>query len=96
MNGNSHISLKEAIEKLLENTKLKGKLREHELSSSWEEIVGPMIARHTRELTMKRDVLVVKFDSAPLKQELIMMKSQLKDRLNEALGEQYIKDILIL
>lgn len=92
----NEVTLKEAINRLLDSYKIKNKLKVVQLTSQWEKLVGPMIARHTRDIYMKQDTLVLKFDSAPLKQEVSMMKSRLIVHLNEALGEEVIKDITLL
>lgn len=96
MRKNNEVTLKEGINKLLESYQLKGKMKLVELQSNWEGLVGSMIAKHTQEIYMKGNVLVLRFDSAPLKQEVSMMKSRLMKHLNEALGGEPIKDILFL
>lgn len=81
---------------MLDAYQLKGRLKLVELQSNWESLVGSMIAKHTQEMYMKGSTLVLRFDSAPLKQEVSMMKSRLIKHLNEALGGNLIKDILFI
>jgi predicted nucleic acid-binding Zn ribbon protein len=59
----------------------------------WEEVVGELIARNTRALGMKGDVLWVLVKSPPWMQELKLLKEVLITRLNERLGEKVVKDI---
>lgn len=92
----NEVTLKEGINKLLDAYQLKGRLKLVELQSNWESLVGSMIAKHTLEMYMKGSTLVLRFDSAPLKQEVSMMKSRLIKHLNEALGGNLIKDILFV
>lgn len=89
-------TLGSAIERLLEVYGLKGKMKGLELQSSWKEIVGPMISKYTKDVKLKNGTLIVKFDSAPLKQEVIMMKTKFIARLNEELGGNYVKEMLVL
>ena len=96
MKNNDAESLGSAITRLLEVYGLKTKLKSIELQSSWAEIVGPMIAKYTKEVQLRNGTLIVKFDSAPLRQEVIMMKSKFIARLNEDLGGEYVKEMLIL
>ena len=96
MNKNNQVTLKEAINKLLDSYQLKGKMKTVELINQWEKLVGPMIARHTKDIYMNGSTLVLKFDSAPLKQEVSMMKTRLIKHLNESLGEEVIKDVSIM
>lgn len=96
MYKNNQITLKEALEKMVDAYQLKGKIKTVELTTKWHTLVGPMLAKHTTYLQLQAGILVIKFDSAPLKQEVSMMKSRMKQHLNEALGEELIKDIRIL
>ncbi len=67
-----------------------------EISSQWSTLMGPMIANHTKDIFLKEGVLFVRFDSAPLKQEMSMMKTKVIKHLNEQMGEEIIKDIKLL
>lgn len=96
MNRNNQITLKDAIEKLIDTYKLRGGLSTVSLEKNWEELVGPLIAKYTTDIKMKNEVLIVKVSSAPLKNELMMMRSQIKKKLNERITGFVIKEILIL
>lgn len=57
----------------------------------WKE-VGP-IARNTRAIGMKGEVLWVEVASPPGMQELELLKRELLRRLNERLGGEVVKDL---
>jgi predicted nucleic acid-binding Zn ribbon protein len=92
----TEISLKDAIEKFLKDFHLEEKLNETRLVGSWEKIAGKMIARHTKEIFVRDQVLYIKADSAALKQELTYMRSKLIEKLNKAAGAEVIVDIKLL
>lgn len=70
------------------------KLDEISLLKSWEEVTGPMIVKHTKDLYFKSGVLYVELDSAPLRQELSFAKSKLKEKLNQAAAKNMVNEIV--
>lgn len=57
----------------------------------WSSEMGTMVNRYTTELTVKDNTLVVRVNSAPLRQELIYNSDALLTRLNNALPEPVLK-----
>ncbi len=64
------------------------------LIKSWDEVVGPMISKHTKDLSFKDGKLIVTIDSAPLRQELSFSKSKLMLKLNEHAGKTLVNTIV--
>ena len=54
MSKHNEHSIKEAIELLLKAYKLDDRLAEKKLISSWETVMGKMIAKHTMDLSTLR------------------------------------------
>ncbi|MCB0792194.1 MAG: DUF721 domain-containing protein [Flavobacteriales bacterium] len=75
---------------------LREKLDEQEVASIWDEVAGGMVARHTKDLSLKRGRLTVTVDSAPLRQELSYLKEQLIDRLNERFGREVVREVVLV
>ncbi|TDN95827.1 DUF721 domain-containing protein [Sunxiuqinia elliptica] len=86
--------LSEVLRDYIEENKLQKKLTEVDLIASWEQVVGKTIARYTESLRITNGTLFVKTSSPALRSELVMMKEQLKARLNEQAGEQLIREII--
>lgn len=96
MSKHNEKTLKEALHVMVEQYRLKGKLNQTRIRAHWEELMGPSIARYTREIKMGRKKLYIYLDSAPLRQELSMGKEKIRRMLNEKLGEEYIQEVVIL
>ncbi len=60
---------------------------------AWEPLAGPEIAAHARPASIKKGILFVTVDSAPMAQELSFRKQDLKSSLNRALGADLVADI---
>ena len=88
-------SIGDAIEKFLEQSRIRGSIQALQIGDVWEEIMGKTIARYTEEIKIINDTLFITTHVAPLKQELIFQKEKIKLRVNEALGKKVIKDIVI-
>ena len=82
------------IKNLLQAEKLDGKMNELRVAELWAEVVGPAINRYTVSRYVKGGVLVVHLSSAVLRNDLMMGRSILVKRLNEAVGSEVIKDII--
>lgn len=88
-------NMKEAIDQLLDSYRLKGKVNEKRLVAAWQELMGKKIAQHTRKLYISNNKLFLTIDSAPLKQELSFAKNKIVELVNEKLGENVVKDVVI-
>jgi predicted nucleic acid-binding Zn ribbon protein len=79
----------------MKNSKLNRKMVEHDITARWEELAGSLVARHTNHINYYENKLTIYLDSASLKQEVLMRKDSLIDRINTNLNSQLIKDIII-
>jgi predicted nucleic acid-binding Zn ribbon protein len=63
--------------------------------NSWPKVVGPFIASHTIDLSVKNHVLFVRVDSDALRNELSYSKSLLLKNLNEIVGKELLNEIVL-
>ena len=82
------------IEDLLKKEKLDVELDEHRASALWPQIVGNGINRYTIKRYVKDGVMTVHLSSASLANELMLGRSALIARINEALGREVIREII--
>jgi hypothetical protein len=88
-------SMAEALKKFLESSRLKGGIQAMQIGDIWEEIMGKTIARHTEKLQIIGDKLIITTHIGPLKQELVYQKEKIKQRVNEALGQKLVNEVII-
>lgn len=89
-------SLAEAMQIFLNKSKIKGSIQALQIEDAWETIMGKTIARYTDKIEIHGYTLYITSHMAPLKQELQFQKEQIIVRVNETLGENTIKEIVIL
>ena len=95
MRRSKTIPLAEAIKDYIREMNLEGKLMEVNLISSWEEIVGKAISSRTSRVYIRDHVLYVTLNSSVARNELMMLKEALREKLNERAGKEVIKDIVL-
>lgn len=95
MRRSKTISLAEAIKDYIREMKLDGKLVEVNLINSWEEIVGKAISSRTSKIYIKDHILYVHLNSSVVRNELLMVREALREKLNERAGSEVIKEIVL-
>ena len=88
-------SLGDALRKFLNQSQLKGSIQALQIEEVWEQIMGKTVARYTDKIQIHGHTLYVNTTVAPLRQELIYQKDKIIQRVNEALGENVIKEVVI-
>lgn len=88
-------SIKELIDKALDDDSVRDAVREQRICYLWPEIVGPGINRYTTRRYISGGILHVFLSSAPLKNELQFHRDRLVELLNGAVGADVITDIMI-
>lgn len=74
---------------------LESPLNEYRLIQGWAHVMGPIVARYTRDLSIRNQTLYVQLSSPAVKQELMMQRRELVERLNAYVGAQVVCDIVI-
>lgn len=88
-------SVGDALKILLARSGWGAKVHEIRIKQEWETIVGKTISRYTSQLQLLGRVLTIYTDIAPLKQELMLNKEQLINKINAHFEETVVMDIKI-
>lgn len=85
----------DALRNFLNKSRLKSGIRAVQIEEVWEQLMGKTIARYTDKIQIINQTLFIRTNVGPLKQELQYQKSSIIQRVNEALGENLIKEVVI-
>ncbi len=85
----------DAIKLFLKKSRLKTGIQALQIAEVWEKLMGKTIARYTEKIQIINHTLIIKTHVGPLKQELMYQKDKIIIRVNEELGENVIKDVII-
>ncbi len=91
----AEISLQEAIQQFLLKSRLKSGIQAIRIEEVWEELMGKTIAKYTDKIQIVKGTLFITSYDASLKNVLLFQKEQIIQRVNEAMGELTIKEVVI-
>jgi hypothetical protein len=87
--------LKAVLQEWIASRKLANRLHLTRVREVWNEEMGTSINTYTRDMKIVRRKLFITIDSAPLREELSFNRDKIKKRMNDALGEEYIVDVVV-
>lgn len=88
-------SIGQAMQEFLKGSRLKGGIQALQIEDVWEDIMGKTVARYTDKLQIIGDKLIISTHVAPLKNELIYQKEKIRHRVNEALKQKVVNEVII-
>ena len=91
----SEISIGDAIKAFLKSSRLKTGIQALQIEEIWATMMGKTIAKYTDKIQIINHTLFIHTNIGPLKQELMYQKEKIIERVNEALGESVIKEVII-
>jgi hypothetical protein len=91
----SEMSLGDAMKQFLEKSRLKGGMQALQIKDVWEDIMGKTIAKYTDKIEIKNHTLFITSSVAPLKNELLYQKEKIIERVNQALGERVVREVVV-
>lgn len=96
MNKSNERPLGEIIREVLKHHRLDNKLCETRIRFQWTRLMGPHIDRYTDKVTMQGTQLTIYLRSSVLRNELGFAREEIMEKLNKALGERMIQDIVFM
>jgi predicted nucleic acid-binding Zn ribbon protein len=89
-------TLKEAIEQMLQVYKIKRRYDETGIKSSWPQLVGNSVANRTKEIYIHDKKLFLRIESSVIKNELVMMRAQIIEKINREADSVLVEEIIFL
>ena len=95
MRGDNTSNVGDIIRKLMKNPKLAEKMDELDALDVWKELIGDNLKKFVVSAKVHKGNLHVKLSSSVLRNELSYKKSELKEQINQKLGKEIVKEILL-
>jgi len=89
------MNMGDALKRFINESPYKHQMQAAQIESAWENIMGKTIANYTDKIQIIGDKLIISTQVAPLKQELNMQSEKILKRVNEELGREVVKVLLI-
>ena len=96
MPSDNNRPLKDWLQVFAQSPQLRAKLYQTRVEKMWAELMGPVISGYTRRIKLDDQTLFLFIESASLKSELTIMREQIRLRVNERLGEEFVKEVRVL
>ena len=62
----------------------------------WEDVVGESLRAHTRPVRVKEGRMVVAVEDSVWKQEISLLQGEIIEKLNDRIGSEVIRDIVLV
>ena len=95
MNYFNEYNLGEAIAEFLEKYHLQDGYVRAQITTIWKNTVGKMVAAYTKKVELNNNRLTIYVTSPVVKQELMMLKTDIIKQLNKSIGKELIKEVEI-
>ncbi len=91
----NNLSLGEALEEFIATNKLQKGIDKVNVRDAWKKLMGNGVNNYTTGVELKQDTLFISLNSSVLREELSHGKSKIITLLNEELGKDLIKKIVL-
>lgn len=88
-------SLSDALKDFVETNKLQKGLDKVNVADAWTRLMGNGVNNYTTAIKLDRDTLYVQLSSSVLREELSYGKTKIIDMLNEELGKEVVKKLVL-
>jgi len=92
---NDNQNMKEALSAFIQKNKLQGGMDKVDTRTAWANLMGNGVNNYTTAIELKNDTLFVSLSSSVLREELSLGKSKIIKMLNEELGKELVKKLVL-
>lgn len=92
---NDHMSISEALQEFVQDNKLQKGLDKVNVRDVWNSQMGPAIEKYTTAIKLEKSTLYVQLSSSVLREELSYGKEKIIKMLNEELGKELVKKLIL-
>ncbi|WP_298534363.1 DUF721 domain-containing protein [uncultured Algibacter sp.] len=93
--NNEHISISDALKEFVETNKLEKGLDKVNVAEAWAKLMGNGVNNYTTSVNLERETLYIQLSSSVLREELGYGKHKIINMLNEELGKEIIKKLIL-
>jgi len=93
--NNVNLKLSDALKEFVSENKLQKGLDKVDVQEAWVSLMGNGVNNYTTSVQLQNDTLYVQLSSSVLREELSYGKEKIINMLNESLGKQLIKKLIL-
>lgn len=93
MERHKSVPINNLLDAWLRNNGLETPLLQYRLVQGWPTVMGPGVARYTGSIDIYGNTLRVQIKNAALRQNLLMMRTEIAHKMNEYVKAQVIQEV---
>ncbi|RIV45260.1 DUF721 domain-containing protein [Flagellimonas pelagia] len=93
--NNDHMALGEALSEFIKENKLQKGMDKVDAREAWTNLMGNGVNNYTTSVELKNETLYVSLSSSVLREELSLGKSKIITMINEELGRELVKKLIL-
>ncbi|TGD58059.1 DUF721 domain-containing protein [Flavobacterium humi] len=92
---NNESAIGDILNEIIKANKLETGLNQVSVSDAWKNLMGNGVNNYTKNVLLKNHTLYVELTSAVLREELSYGKDKIIKMINEELGKEIVKDVVL-
>jgi len=88
-------SVGEVLKQIISSNKLESGMNQVAVADAWKSLMGNGVNTYTKQVTLKGSILYVDLTSAVLREELSYGKDKIIKMINEELGHEVVKQVVL-
>jgi len=92
---NENTSMKDALSAFIQKNKLEKGMDKVDAREAWAKLMGNGVNNYTTEVELRYDTLYVSLSSSVLREELSLGKSKIITMINEEIGKELVKKLVL-
>lgn len=93
--NNNHLPISDIIKEFVDTNHLQPGLDKVNVQEAWAQMMGNGVNNYTTAVQLERDTLYVQLTSSVLREELSYGKEKIIHMLNESIGKEVIKKLVL-
>ncbi|MCB0444688.1 MAG: DUF721 domain-containing protein [Gelidibacter sp.] len=93
--NNEHLSISDILKEFVDNNHLQKGLDKVNVQDAWKQMMGNGVNNYTTAIQLENETLYIQLSSSVLREELSYGKEKIIAMLNESLGKEVIKKLIL-
>ncbi|MEO8515319.1 MAG: DUF721 domain-containing protein [Flavobacterium sp.] len=92
---NNESAIGDILNEIIQSNKLESGLNQISVIDAWKNLMGNGVNNYTRNVALRNGILYVELTSAVLREELSYGKDKIIKMINEELGKEVVKEVIL-
>ena len=91
----SEEKLDKALDSFIDQKQIRKGYYQTSIQKVWKDMMGEMVSEYTSSIRISGEKLILEFTSSSLKQEFVFKKEKLVKMINDRMGKEVVKEVII-